>query len=167
MNHPKEYRDPWLAEGVNDAIGFYNREFFCLDNFSAFRVEYNGVVYATVEAAYQAQGFVKTAPGVAYRIFEAPSAYEAKMIAHVNNDLRREDWDDVKAAIMESLLRAKLQQHPYVKQKLLENGDCPLVEDSPTDSFWGCGADRQGRNEMGKLWMKLRAELRQTHDQKN
>ena len=34
--------------------------------------------------------------------------------------------------------------------------------DTPTDSFWGCGADRKGQNELGKLWMKLRAELRQS-----
>ena len=160
MLHPKNYRDPWIAEGVNDYIGFYNREFYCLDNASAFRVEFNGVKFATAEAAYQAQAFVTTEPGIAYRIFEAPSAYEAKMIAHVNHDLRRADWDEVKVQVMESVLRAKLAQHPFVKQKLLETGDCPIVEDSPTDSFWGCGADRQGRNEMGKLWMKLRAELR-------
>ena len=160
MVHPKNYRDPWIAEGVNDYIGFYNREFFCLDNFSAFRVEFNGVKFATAEAAYQAQGFVTTEPGIAYRIFEAPSAYEAKMIAQVNHDLRRADWEEVKVQVMESVLRAKLAQHPFVKQKLLETGDCPIVEDSPTDSFWGCGADRQGRNELGKLWMKLRAELR-------
>ena len=156
----KNYRDPWIAEGVNDYIGFYNREFYCLDNFSAFRVEFNGVKFATAEAAYQAQGFVTTEPGIAYRIFEAPSAYEAKMIAQVNHDLRRADWDEVRVQVMESVLRAKLAQHPFVKQKLLETGDCPIVEDSPTDSFWGCGADRQGRNEMGKLWMKLRSELR-------
>lgn len=156
----KHYRDPWIAEGVNDYVGFCSREFCCLDNASAFRVEFNGVRFATAEAAYQAQAFVTTEPGIAYRIFEAPSAHDANMIAQVNHDLRRADWDEVKVQVMESVLRAKLQQHPYVKQKLLETGDCPIVADSPADSFWGCGADRKGRNELGKLWMKLRAELR-------
>ena len=160
MIHPKHYRDPWIAEGVNDAIGFCSREFYCLDNWSAFRVEYNGVKFVTAEAAFQAQAFVTTEPGLAYRIFEAPSVYEAMVIAQVNHDLRRADWDEVKVQVMESVLRAKLAQHPYVKQKLLETGDCPIVADTPTDSFWGCGEDRKGQNELGKLWMKLRAELR-------
>ena len=161
MLYPKHYRDPWIAEGVNDYIGFCSREFFCLDNASAFRVEFNGVRFATAEAAYQAQAFVTTEPGIAYRIFEAPSVYEARTIAQVHHDLRRADWDAVKVQVMESVLRAKLTQHPYVKQKLLETGDCPIVADAPTDDFWGCGADRKGRNELGRLWMKLRAELRQ------
>lgn len=162
MIHPKNYRDPWIAEGVNDCIGFCSREFSCLDNCSAFRVEYNGVRFATAEAAFQAQAFVTTEPGLAYRIFEAPSVYEADTIAQVNHDLRRADWDEVKVQVMESVLRAKMAQHPYVRQKLLETGDCPIAADTPTDSFWGCGADRKGQNELGKLWMKLRAELRQT-----
>lgn len=162
MIHPKHYRDPWIAEGVNDAIGFGSREFFCLDNASAFRVEFNGVRFSSAEAAYLAQAFVTTEPGIAYRIFEAPSVYEANVIARVNHDLGRADWDEVKLQVMESVLRAKLAQHPFVKQKLLETGDCPIVADDPTDSFWGCGADRNGRNELGKLWMKLRTELLST-----
>lgn len=52
-----EYRDPWLSEKVNDIIGFYPREFYCLDNFSSFKVEYNGYIYSTAEEAYQAAKF--------------------------------------------------------------------------------------------------------------
>ena len=62
---------------------------------------------------------------------------------------------------MEDILRAKLSQHAYVKKKLLETGNYMIVEDSPTDSYWGCGSDRKGQNHMGKLWMKLRDELRE------
>ncbi len=35
------------------------------------------------------------------------------------------------------------------------------MEDSPKDSFWGWGEDRCGQNNLGKLWMKLRDEIRQ------
>ena len=35
-----------------------------------------------------------------------------------------------------------------------------IVEDSPKDSFWGWGPNRDGENQLGKLWMKLREELK-------
>jgi predicted NAD-dependent protein-ADP-ribosyltransferase YbiA (DUF1768 family) len=41
---------------------------------------------------------------------------------------------------------------------LRESGHEDIVEDSPTDYFWGEGADGTGQNMLGKLWMKIRAE---------
>lgn len=35
-----------------------------------------------------------------------------------------------------------------------------IVEDSPKDSFWGWGESRNGQNNLGKLWMKLREEIK-------
>lgn len=61
---------------------------------------------------------------------------------------------------MLDICRHKLEQHPYVKQKLIATKDWPLVEDSPKDPFWGWGEDRKGRNELGKVWMKLRQEIK-------
>ena len=40
---------------------------------------------------------------------------------------------------MEELLRLKIEQNPYVKNKLLQTKDYLIVEDSPKDSFWGWG----------------------------
>lgn len=157
----QQYRDPWMAEGFHEYIGFYNREFYCLDNFSAFKIEYEGRRYSCVEEAYQAQGFLQTAPEIADLIIHSASAHEAKQIAHDHMERRRSDWDEVKTEIMEDLLRAKLAQHPYVRKKLLETGNYEIVEDSPNDYFWGCGIDRSGQNWTGKLWMKLREELKQ------
>ncbi|MNT41703.1 Swarming motility protein YbiA [compost metagenome] len=73
---------------------------------------------------------------------------------------RRPDWDDVKVNTMRSLLRAKANQHEYVRRKLLATGDRILVEDSWRDDFWGWGPNRDGQNMLGKLWMEVRAELR-------
>lgn len=60
---------------------------------------------------------------------------------------------------MEDICRHKLDQHPYIQEKLRQTADWILVEDSPKDSFWGWGPDRTGRNELGKIWMRLRDEL--------
>lgn len=157
----EQYRDPWLAEKFDEFIGFYPREFFVFDNFSSFRVLVDGVLYCTVEHAYQSIKFLETAPEIAKQITECYSAHEAQKIAYANKDKQRKDWDDIKLQVMEKLLRLKLEQNPYVKKKLLLTGDLIICEDSPKDSFWGIGKNRDGRNELGKLWMKLREELKQ------
>jgi len=156
----KQYRDKWLAEKVEDFVGFYNREFFCLDNFSSFGITYKDKYYATVEHAYQAGKFFKTAPNVAEDIRLANSAYKAKILASENADKVDPNFADFKVELMEELLRCKLAEHPYVVKKLLETEDCLICEDSPKDEFWGIGANRDGQNNLGKLWMKLRAEIR-------
>lgn len=155
----EQYRDTWLAEKMSEFIGFYPREFFCLDNFSSFAVVYNGVKYPTVEHAYQSLKFVDTAPEIAKQIADCFSAHEAQKIAQANKDKQNPNWDEIKVDIMEELLRFKLEQNPYVKKKLLQTKDCTICEDSPKDAFWGIGQNRDGQNQLGKLWMKLRSEL--------
>ncbi len=144
---------------MNDVIGFYPREFYCLDNFSSFKVEWDGYLYTSLEEAYQTAKFLKSAPEIAEEIKKSHSAHEAQKISFANKDKVRSDWQEVKLTIMEELLRKKLQQNPYVKQKLLQTKDYIIVEDSPKDNFWGWGKDRTGENHLGKLWMKLRDEL--------
>ncbi len=155
-----QYRDTWLAEKFDEVIGFYPREFFCLDNFSSFKVLYNGYLYTTLEEAYQSSKFVDTAPEIAEQIKQSYSAHEAQKIAVANKHLVRPDWDEIKPHVMEELLRLKLAQNPYVKKKLLETKDYMIVEDSPKDNYWGWGENRDGKNMLGTLWMKLRQELR-------
>jgi ribA/ribD-fused uncharacterized protein len=74
--------------------------------------------------------------------------------------LERQAWPVEKLGIMEEIIRAKVQQHDYVRIELLRTGDRELIENSPTDSYWGRGPDWQGQNHLGKLWMKLREEIR-------
>ena len=60
---------------------------------------------------------------------------------------------------MEEIVRCKLAQHDLVRETLIASGDRYIVEMNDNDSFWGWGSDRQGRNELGKIWMRLRDEL--------
>ncbi len=155
----EDYRDPWLAEGVNEAIGFFPREFYCLDNYSAFKIEYDGWVYGTVEEAYQASAFKDAAEDVVEQIRQAKSPYEAKQISIANKDRKRPDWDMKKIEVMEELLHEKVRQHPYVREMLIKTGSYLIVEDSPKDTYWGWGLNRDGENNMGKLWMKIREQI--------
>ena len=156
----EQYRDRWLREKMDEVIGFYPREFYPFDNFSSFKVEWNGYLFASVEEAYQAASFMGSDEELVEKIKKSHSADEAQRISYANRDKRREDWDDVKISIMEELLRLKIEQNPYVKKKLLQTGDYMIVEDSPKDDFWGWGSNRDGQNNLGKLWMKLREELK-------
>lgn len=65
---------------------------------------------------------------------------------------------------MEELLRLKMEQNPYVKKKLLQTKDYLIIEDSPKDSFWEWGPKRNGENQLGKLWMKIREGIRKEED---
>lgn len=156
----EQYRDIWLGEKFEEVIGFYPREFYCLDNFSSFKVEYDGYLYTSNEEAYQALGFIESAAEIADQIKKLHSAHDAQKIAYANRDKRRKDWDDIKLLVMEQLLREKVEQNPYVKKKLLETKNYIIVEDSPKDDYWGWGENREGDNHLGKLWMKIRDEIR-------
>jgi ribA/ribD-fused uncharacterized protein len=137
---------------------FYEGPWYALSNFSSFAVEWNGHLWSTAEHAYQAAKF--TDPAIATLIREARSAHEAKKIGHDYGNQKRHDWYEVRLSIMEEILWKKVEQHPYVKERLLSTDDAELVEDSPQDEFWARGKYWKGQNQLGKLWMKIRAQLR-------
>lgn len=68
------------------------------------------------------------------------------------------EWENNKVDVMERILRAKLAQHPEAAEAIEQSGKEDIVEDSPADYFWGEGADGSGKNMLGELWMKIRAE---------
>jgi ribA/ribD-fused uncharacterized protein len=145
-----------------EIVGFYEREFCCFSNFSSFAVKWRGRDWPTSEHAYQAAHFLESNPGLANRIQVSASAHAAYTLAHENKDDIPSDWDERKIGVMEQIVRCKLEQHPYIQKKLRQTGNRIIVEDSPKDSFWGWGPDKNGRNELGKIWVKLREELDKT-----
>lgn len=158
MTSIQQFRDSKLATD-GSVVGFYEREFYVFSNFSSFQVEWAGFLWPTSEHAYQATRFFESSPVFVQKIKDARSAHEAFEIAQDNKQHQRQGWAEMKTALMLEICRHKLQQNPYVLHKLLLTNNEQLVEDSPVDSFWGWGADRQGRNELGKIWMKLREEV--------
>jgi ribA/ribD-fused uncharacterized protein len=79
----------------------------------------------------------------------------------------RPDWDEpdlaagltVKAVIMLDLLRLKYAL-PRYHRLLQETGNVILIENAPWDPYWGAGKNGKGRNALGRLLMKVRAEQR-------
>ena len=153
----EQYRDTWLSEKFDEIIGFYPREFYPLDNFSSFKVEMDGYLYASAEEAFQANLFMEEYPEIADEIKHSHSAHEAQKIRFKYEDKIKLSSNEM-LELMERILRLKLEQNPYVLKKLLDTKDYTIVEDSPKDNYWGWGINRDGENHLGKLWMKLRDE---------
>lgn len=144
----------------SEPINFLETGFMYLSPFSAHEVEVDGVVYKTLEHAYHA---LRIKPGPEHDAIVKQSCprnawREGQKYKH-NPDLLVEGYD--KYQIMESLCRAKLAQHTDIREVLLATGDRELLKVYDTDYWWGTGADGSGENNMGKLWMKLRDELKQ------
>lgn len=139
---------------------FYAGEFgYFMSNFSAFMFDWRGKLWPTSEHAYQASKF--TDPAIQKLVRTAYSAHDAWSIPRQPHfkKLIRPDWNEVKVEIMEIIVRVKFAHHPFIYEKLLQTGNRPLVENAEADAFWGRGPDWQGRNELGKIWMRLRSEL--------
>ena len=137
--------------GIREFQGQYR----WLSNFWSALVVYDGDEYPTVEHAYQS---AKVPPHKRHP-FRTPgvTAGQAKKLGRQLAFC--EDWDDVKDEIMEDLVRQKFTNHPGLRQKLLETGNQLIEEGNPWgDRYWGA-CRGSGQNRLGKLIMKIRAEL--------
>jgi N-glycosidase YbiA len=159
----------FVKPDTTERVHFYEQDCYPFSNFSAFQIywpvmshrgSYTPVLFSTSEHLYHFLKFIDSARELAFEIARAPSAHEAFKLAERNKERRRADWDEVKVDIMREILRAKVDQHEYVRRKLLATADRELVEDSWRDDFWGWGPNRDGQNMLGKLWMQIRAEVR-------
>jgi len=139
-------------------VFFYEQEFYVFSNFSAFTLLWDGKRMDTSEVAYHYEKF-SGASDIQRDLLNATSSHAAYKLAQEHRDRARKDWNAVKVYVMSDILQAKVDQHPYVKQKLLETGDRELIEDSWRDDFWGWGENEDGKNMLGKLWMQVRQGL--------
>jgi N-glycosidase YbiA len=124
-----------------------------LSNFWPCRIKYEGLVYPSVEHAYQAAKTLDCSEKL--KICEAKTPGQAKRMGCT----LRSDWEEIKLNVMLDLLRLKFSI-PELKEKLLLTEDALLVEGNEWgDVFWGVWEGR-GENNLGKLLMKVRGEIK-------
>jgi ribA/ribD-fused uncharacterized protein len=134
----------------------------CFSNFSPHPIEIEGSYWQTVEHYYQAQKFLGTEDeGLIQVIRDAETPVEAAALGRDCTRKLRLDWEQVKAQVMWQGVLTKFLTHSDIQAILLDTGDELLVEDSPTDYYWGCGQDKTGQNQLGKTLMNVRQEIRQ------
>lgn len=142
-----------------------------LGNMSPHTIAFEGKLWRTAEALFQAMRFDKTTDReIITAIHASMSPMSAKMIAKRYVDkmiITPRSAEDV--LNMMTILRLKAVQHADLKFQLIKTGDAQLIEDvsaRPNESglFWGARrlADGtwSGQNKLGRTWMALRRDLR-------
>ena len=133
-----------------------HKKYFFLSNFSRIPVLLENISYPTSEHAYQA--------------YKTQNLSERKKIAKLDSPAKakkygkklklRENWDSIKLEIMEHIVRQKFLQNPIHLEKLRETDDAELIEGNTwKDAYWGVYKGK-GQNNLGKILMKIREELK-------
>jgi ribA/ribD-fused uncharacterized protein len=129
-----------------------------LSNFAPFGIDLDGERWPTTEHYYQAQKF--TDLELQARIRQAQKPIIAKKLADKHHNKWRAEWDAVKDEVMYRAVRRKLELHGELRALLLATGDEEIAESAPNDYYWGVGEEGTGQNKLGKIIMRIRAELR-------
>jgi ribA/ribD-fused uncharacterized protein len=72
----------------------------------------------------------------------------------------RVDWKQQREAIMRAAVNAKLEQNKAIQDLLLDTYPRPLIFADGTDSFFGYGRTKQGKNKLGQMLMVYRGARR-------
>ena len=144
-----------------DVINFYlaGDEYGCFSNFSPHSIRLDGKTWPTSEHYFQAQKFEDESHREEIRTAKSPM-----IAARMGRDRKkplRPAWESVKVAVLTEAVRAKFTQHDDLREILLATGDAKLVEHTENDSYWGDGGDGSGKNMLGQVLMRVRAELRE------
>ena len=84
---------------------------------------------------------------------------EAAIKGRSRKEKIKRNWNKIKDNVMYDAVYAKFTQHESLKELLLSTNDAKLIEDSPTDAYWGVGANNRGLNRLGTILMNVRKKL--------
>lgn len=118
-------------------------------------ITYNGIVFYTAEAAYQAQKM--TSPKEQEKMSALGPGAARKRGQKIP---LRSDWEKVKAKIMYEIQLAKFSQSPHLKEKLLSTAGKTLVNTDYDHGLYWAEIRGEGENNLGKILMKVREELK-------
>lgn len=126
-----------------------------LSNFWEAPVMYEGILYQSNEAAFQA---AKTLDGDERQKMAGMNPSEAKRYGR--RVRLRSDWEEVKTGIMKEICTDKFTRNPELAKKLLATDNACLEEGNNWgDRIWGT-VNGVGENRLGKILMEVREELK-------
>lgn len=136
-------------------IGGFVGSYRWLSNFFKCRVEWEGRVYTSSEAAYQSGKY----PPAERDVFTTLDPDPAKKLSRTK-PYDTAAWETRKERTMREVLWAKFSQNPELAAQLLATGDRVLEETNWWgDKVWGV-FQGEGQNLLGKQLMEIRARLR-------
>jgi hypothetical protein len=137
-------------------INEFSGEYRWLSNFWACKVSHDGILYSSVEHAFQAAKTLDFAKRWEISQLEKPG--EAKRAGR--QVVLRPDWEQIKDRVMMELVLHKFAFNADLKHKLLATGNIPLVEGNTwNDTYWGICLGK-GENKLGRILMAVRDRLR-------
>lgn len=137
-----------------NTISNFSGTYRFLSNFYPCTIEYEGLVYPSVEHAYQAAKTMSTLSKL--RIKNASSARDAKAIGR--RVTLRGDWEEMKVNTMRQLLTIKFSNQ-NLKNQLLKTLPNHLIEGNTwNDTYWGA-CNGIGNNKLGILLMEIRTNI--------
>ncbi len=148
---------------MTETIYFYStreKPYGCFSNFSRHGFELDGLWWPTCEHYFQAHKFITTDQPWYEKINQVKIAKEAAKMGRSRSHPLRHDWEEVKDQIMLKGVLKKFTTHADIRELLLDTGEYLIVENSPIDYYWGCGADGSGKNKLGLILMEVRKILR-------
>ncbi|OSA90722.1 UNVERIFIED_ORG: swarming motility protein YbiA [Clostridium botulinum] len=132
----------------------FRGEYFFLSSFYICRINYKGIIYNTVEAAFQSM----KSKDVEERK-ECVQLTPKEATIKGNKIFLREDWEEIKEDVMYNICLCKFSQNADLAKRLIETGDAYLEQGSSwNDKEWGT-VDGVGENILGKILMKVREEI--------
>jgi ribA/ribD-fused uncharacterized protein len=143
----------------SDAVLFfgakkYDGEF---SNFHTAEFDLDGETWPSVEHYFMAQKNLED-EGYHKAIRKAKTPAAAKKLGRKVE--LRDGWDDIKYDIMFNAVRAKFEQNPGLRSKLLATGDRDIHENC-RDPWWGGGPNfPEGRDWLGQILADVRDLLR-------
>lgn len=142
----------------------------CFANWYSGKFILDGTEYRHVEQYMMAQKAKLFHDDVRYAaIMSTADPGECKALGKQVAGFDPKVWDEFKYDIVKTANRAKYDQDPDLKAKLLATGNAVMAEANPADMIWGIGLDAKaasemdpaawpGQNLLGKILMELRKE---------
>ena len=141
-------------------IDRFSGEYHWLSNFHPCEVVYKGVIYPSIENAYQAAKIemAQCRPNELHWLASCPPGRAKKLGSNVKPD----GWQSYKLVVMKDLLDPKFSK-PDFAQLLLETGDQQIVEGNRWgDTFWGV-CNGKGSNHLGGMIQEIRGNLKRRY----
>ena len=148
-----------IVEYQEEILDFYSVKspYGEFSNFALFPIVIEGRLYQTSEHYYQSEKYLEIE--LKEKVINAATPMEAALIGRDPKFPKREDWATHKDVAMEIAVRAKFSQYKILQELLLSTKNSSIYEHTKNDCYWGDCLDRTGKNKLGILLMKLRAEL--------
>ena len=138
-----------------EKIDCFDGEFDFLSNFYESTIYHDGIKYPTVEHAFQAAKTMDLNERIKIANMNTPG--KAKRAGR--KVALRPDWEQVKFEVMKELVTIKFL-NPDLKAKLLATKNAELIEGNTwNDTCWGV-CKGIGQNNLGKILMEVRENLK-------